>query len=153
MCHVKIEGGKSDFCKHVKFEKLFSIAHHISSTALFINTNFYQTVIHDYNYFLVKVVLFGLPIFFAVLSGVKSDDNGNCFYFQNLESGQTYYIYNPSYPVNYSQGENHCTWQVTSLDVITVNCTLNMPQVSLSYKYVVYSFTLRFFFSISLKLL
>ncbi|XP_020278554.1 venom serine protease 34-like [Pseudomyrmex gracilis] len=76
----------------------------------------------------IKVVLFGLPIFFAVLSGVKSDDNGNCFYFQNLESGQTYYIYNPSYPVNYSQGENHCTWQVTSLDVITVNCTLNMPQ-------------------------
>ncbi|XP_020294866.1 venom serine protease 34-like isoform X2 [Pseudomyrmex gracilis] len=71
----------------------------------------------------VKVVLFGLPIFFAVLSGVKSD----CNFFQNVQPGQTYYAYNVKYPHNY-EGENYCTWQVASLDVITVNCMLEMPQ-------------------------
>ncbi|XP_072766735.1 venom serine protease 34-like [Anoplolepis gracilipes] len=67
-------------------------------------------------------VLFGFLLSLSMLNGIKSA----CNYYQNLEAGQTYYVYNPGFPYNY-QGENHCTWQMESRYVTKINCSVNMP--------------------------
>ncbi|XP_037044742.1 venom serine protease 34-like [Bradysia coprophila] len=50
----------------------------------------------------------------------------DCNYYQTLEAGQTYYVYNPEYPNNYT-GENTCVWQAVSQDPIKLNCTVDIP--------------------------
>lgn len=67
-------------------------------------------------------VLFGFLLSLSMLNVIKSA----CNYFQNLEAGQTYYVYNPGFPYKY-EGENHCTWAMKSPYAIKINCTLDMP--------------------------
>ncbi|XP_011702419.1 PREDICTED: venom serine protease-like isoform X2 [Wasmannia auropunctata] len=66
-------------------------------------------------------VLFGLLLFLLALNGVESQ----CNYYQNIEAGQTYYIYNPEFP-NLSRGKNYCTWEMKSSKVIKINCSIEM---------------------------
>lgn len=70
---------------------------------------------------LVKV-LFGSLLSFLMLNGIESA----CDYFQNLEAGQTYYVYNPGFPYKYKSA-NQCTWQMTSRYVTKINCSVDMP--------------------------
>ncbi|XP_070169078.1 venom serine protease 34-like [Polyergus mexicanus] len=70
----------------------------------------------------VKTVLFGLLLPLSMLNGIESA----CNYFQKLEAGQTYHVYNPDYPSKY-KGENNCTWQMESRFNVEINCTVNMP--------------------------
>lgn len=53
----------------------------------------------------------------------------SCDYYQFIELGQTYYVYNTGYPNSY-RGENHCTWTTESPYTLRVNCTVDMPSVS-----------------------
>ncbi|EFN89170.1 hypothetical protein EAI_15938, partial [Harpegnathos saltator] len=70
---------------------------------------------------LVKVVTFGLLLSFLTLSEAQSD----CNYFQNMEPGESYYIYNPMYPNSYPRG-SYCTWKANSPYTIKLNCEVNM---------------------------
>ncbi|XP_011263108.2 venom serine protease 34 isoform X1 [Camponotus floridanus] len=67
-------------------------------------------------------VLFGFLLPFLMLNGIESV----CDYFQNLEAGQTYYVYNPGFPYKY-KGANQCTWQMTSRYVTKINCSVDIP--------------------------
>ncbi|XP_025161449.1 venom serine protease 34 isoform X2 [Harpegnathos saltator] len=68
-----------------------------------------------------KVVTFGLLLSFLTLSEAQSD----CNYFQNMEPGESYYIYNPMYPNSYPRG-SYCTWKANSPYTIKLNCEVNM---------------------------
>ncbi|XP_067208364.1 venom serine protease 34-like isoform X2 [Linepithema humile] len=72
---------------------------------------------------IIKVILFSILLLFLMLNEVKSD----CNYFQNLETGRTYYVYNPGFPNQY-KSENHCIWQIMSPYFIKINCTVNVPE-------------------------
>ncbi|KAG4065350.1 hypothetical protein HA402_012295 [Bradysia odoriphaga] len=50
----------------------------------------------------------------------------DCNYYQEVESGQTYYVYNPEYP-NIHTGKNNCVWQAVSQDRIKLNCSVDIP--------------------------
>ncbi|XP_024892139.1 venom serine protease 34-like [Temnothorax curvispinosus] len=72
-----------------------------------------------------QVVLFGLLLSLSILNGVESD----CNYFQNLEAGQTYYVYNPEYPKEY-HGENHCIWKMASPYNTKISCSIEMSNIN-----------------------
>ncbi|XP_029669317.1 venom serine protease 34-like [Formica exsecta] len=67
-------------------------------------------------------VLFGFLLPLSMLNGIESA----CNYFQKLEAGQTYYVYNPGFPYKY-KGENNCTWQMESRFNVKINCSVDMP--------------------------
>ncbi|XP_029159143.1 venom serine protease 34-like isoform X1 [Nylanderia fulva] len=66
--------------------------------------------------------LFGFLLSLSMLNVIISA----CNYFQNLEAGQTYYVYNPGFPYKYER-ESHCTWTMQSRYVTKINCSVNMP--------------------------
>lgn len=51
----------------------------------------------------------------------------NCNYYQDIQPGVTYYVYNPSYP-SYYMGEHSCQWHAEANSRIKLSCsTLNIP--------------------------
>lgn len=67
------------------------------------------------------------PVLFAV--------DPNCNYYQNMQIGVTYYIYNREYPGNYGPSVN-CLWRADAPSgyKIEANCDLNIPAVSSNHE-------------------
>lgn len=67
------------------------------------------------------------PVLFAV--------DPNCNYYQKMEVGVTYYIYNREYPGNYGPSAN-CLWRAVAPEgyKIETNCDLNIPPTESCYQ-------------------
>lgn len=64
-----------------------------------------------------------LLIFYgSIMFSMAQVNKEECDYYQNLNLGETYYIYNPTYPFPYSGPK--CTWTITSYHRINLKCSL-----------------------------
>ncbi|XP_012271469.1 venom serine protease 34 [Orussus abietinus] len=69
----------------------------------------------------VQVVPGFLATVLLALLGVADAIDTDCDYYQRLELGKTYYVFNPDYPDNYS-GPKSCRWRVTSPTRVRLSC-------------------------------
>ncbi|PBC25530.1 Plasma kallikrein [Apis cerana cerana] len=75
------------------------------------------------NVILAKKVKIVLLIFYgSIMFSMAQVNKEECDYYQNLNLGETYYIYNPTYPFPYSGPK--CTWTITSYHRINLKCSL-----------------------------
>lgn len=68
---------------------------------------------------------------------VVNNINPNCTFYQELEFGQVYYIFNKEYPKNYT-AKSACQWTAISPinSKILLSCgEISMPKVSLNSKF------------------
>lgn len=64
-----------------------------------------------------------LLIFYgSIMFSMTQVNKEECDYYQNLNLGEIYYIYNPRYPLPYSGSK--CTWTITSYHRINLKCSL-----------------------------
>lgn len=77
----------------------------------------------------VKIVL--LIFYGSIMFSMAQVNKEECDYYQNLNLGEAYYIYNPGYPFPYSGSK--CTWTITSYHRINLKCSLvEFPEVRVS---------------------
>ncbi|KAL2749493.1 venom serine protease-like [Vespula maculifrons] len=80
-----------------------------------------------------------IPLLCMLLGIVESEDavDSDCDYFQQLEPGRNYYIYNPNYP-DYYLGQHNCRWRAKSNTRVKLNCSFFdvPPSVNCSMDYI-----------------
>lgn len=87
----------------------------------------------------VKIVL--LIFFGSIMSSMAQVNKEECDYYQNLNLGEAYYIYNPGYPFPYSGSK--CTWTITSYHRINLKCSLiEFPNVRVSKVFFFFYYTI-----------
>ncbi|XP_066600685.1 venom serine protease 34-like [Prorops nasuta] len=71
---------------------------------------------------MLRAILFPISIL-AMLIGLNDAQNPQCDYYQELEPGQSYYVYNSGYPGSYT-GQNYCRWVAQSSYRNKLTCTV-----------------------------